>query len=108
MSKPRRRDLSYRRTILTTDDEGYPSPYSYWSRGEIIRMDIAFCEALIKARRKGTEISTPIGIIVDDSPMVPTHYGSESKHSMIGSSAQFCADNGFDSAGQGYGFVSRR
>lgn len=89
------------KAIITTDDDGYAAPHSYWSRSQVIEMNLAFGHALINAIHNGLE-KYPLRPKVDDSPWVPTHYDRAPNYSGMTSSATLCAESGIDTAGQGY------
>jgi hypothetical protein len=80
-------------TKPTTDDEGYPAPYSTYSRADAIAMNIAFARTMLWARRRGFENFT-IGARTDDTPFVPKVYSRAIVTSGIGSSASLCAESG--------------
>lgn len=73
------------------NDELHLLHSTFYERTAVLAMDYAFKDAMLRARRAGLENFTT-GVVVDDSPLVPTHFTRESKFSLIQSTAAACAD----------------
>jgi hypothetical protein len=63
----------------------------YFTREQVIAMNLKFAAAMLSARKAGAERFT-IGIIKDDTPLVPTQFFRAMQRSMSGSSAALLAD----------------
>lgn len=74
-------------------DEGYGGVSSFWSRAEVVQMNLCFADAMLAARRNGLEKFT-IGPIVDKSSLLATHYSPVMLRSGLSSSGNLCAEAG--------------
>lgn len=62
-----------------------------FTRKELIKQNMAFSLAMLKARNRGLEHFT-VGTVVDDSAFFPVRYHPDPRFSSVSSSAGMCAD----------------
>lgn len=63
----------------------------FFTRAEAKQMNIRFAQAMLDARKRGDE-QFRLGVIIDTSPLMPTHYSREVSGSLMSSSGAACAE----------------
>lgn len=76
---------------MSTFDDHPLAPFRLFTYEQVFRMNYKFAVAMLQARRSGTE-KFSLGIVRDQTPLVPSHFPRIQYHSGMGSSAQVCID----------------
>lgn len=70
-------------------DDSFVPVAGYWTRADIVAMNLAFADAMLAARKRGLEHFS-LGPVVDDSAFFPQHFEVAPRLSYISSSAALC------------------
>jgi hypothetical protein len=74
-----------------TDPVQTDSSLGFFTRGQCVQMNLDFAHAMLSARKRGQE-QFSIGAIVDNTPLVGTHFPTQPTQSLMSSSAATCVN----------------